>query len=45
MIGLTSGKIYGNGKTGSKEGLPIRPVVTPRPIGLLLGLNGSQNPF
>ena len=27
------------------EGLPIRPVVTPRPIGLLLGLNGSQNPF
>ena len=23
----------------------LEPVVTPRPIGLLLGLNGSQNPF
>ena len=32
-------------KQAQKEGLPIRPVVTPRPIGLLLGLNGSQNPF
>ncbi len=27
------------------EGLSIRPVVAPRPIGLLLGLKGSQNPF
>ena len=27
------------------EGLPIRPVFPPRPIGILLGLNGSQNPF
>ncbi len=26
-------------------GLPIRPVFPPRPIGILLGLNGSQNPF
>jgi len=32
-------------RQAQKEGLPIRPVVTPRPIGLLLGLNGSQNPF
>merc|ERR1711998_71031 len=32
-------------REAQKEGLPIRPVVTPRPIGLLLGLNGSQNPF
>ncbi len=32
-------------RQSQKEGLPIRPVVTPRPIGLLLGLNGSQNPF
>ena len=32
-------------RKAQKEGLPIRPVVTPRPIGLLLGLNGSQNPF
>lgn len=27
------------------QGLPIRPVFPPRPIGILLGLNGSQNPF
>lgn len=27
------------------EGLPIRPVFPPRPIGILLGLQGSQNPF
>lgn len=27
------------------ENLSIRPVVAPRPIGILLGLNGSQNPF
>ena len=28
-----------------EEGLSIRPVVPPRPIGLLFGLEGSQNPF
>jgi N-acyl-D-aspartate/D-glutamate deacylase len=27
------------------DGLPIRPVVAPRAIGVLLGLSGSQNPF
>ena len=27
------------------DGLSIRPVVAPRPIGILLGLEGSQNPF
>lgn len=27
------------------DGLSIRPVFPPRPIGILLGLNGSQNPF
>jgi len=27
------------------KGLPIRPVFPPRPIGILLGLQGSQNPF
>jgi N-acyl-D-aspartate/D-glutamate deacylase len=27
------------------DGLPIRPVVAPRAIGVLLGLAGSQNPF
>jgi N-acyl-D-aspartate/D-glutamate deacylase len=29
----------------SSEGVPIRPVVAPRAIGILLGLEGSQNPF
>ena len=28
-----------------KDGLPVRCVVPPRPIGALLGLTGSQNPF
>jgi N-acyl-D-aspartate/D-glutamate deacylase len=28
-----------------KAGRSIRPVVAPRPIGILLGLEGSQNPF
>jgi N-acyl-D-aspartate/D-glutamate deacylase len=27
------------------DGVPIRPVFPPRPIGILLGLLGSQNPF
>jgi N-acyl-D-aspartate/D-glutamate deacylase len=27
------------------EGVPMRPVVAPRAIGVLLGLEGSQNPF
>jgi N-acyl-D-aspartate/D-glutamate deacylase len=31
--------------TAAADGLPIRPVFPPRPIGILLGLNGSQNPF
>ena len=29
----------------ASDGLSIRPVVAPRPIGILLGLEGSQNPF
>ncbi|HEX2941099.1 MAG TPA: amidohydrolase family protein, partial [Rhodopila sp.] len=29
----------------AKDGVPIRPVVAPRAIGVLLGLSGSQNPF
>jgi N-acyl-D-aspartate/D-glutamate deacylase len=29
----------------SREGVSMRPVVPPRPIGILLGLDGSQNPF
>lgn len=28
-----------------RDGVPIRPVVAPRAIGVLLGLTGSQNPF
>ncbi len=29
----------------ARDGVPIRPVVAPRAIGVLLGLAGSQNPF
>ena len=29
----------------ASDGLAIRPVFPPRPIGILLGLEGSQNPF
>ena len=31
--------------TAARDGLPIRPLVAPRAIGVLLGLAGSQNPF
>ena len=29
----------------AREGVSMRPVVPPRPIGILLGLDGSQHPF
>ena len=32
-------------REANEENLSIRPVIAPRPIGILLGLNGSQNPF
>jgi N-acyl-D-aspartate/D-glutamate deacylase len=32
-------------ENASKDGLPIRGQVAPRPIGLLLGLQGTLNPF
>jgi N-acyl-D-aspartate/D-glutamate deacylase len=32
-------------ETASRDGLPIRAQVAPRPIGLLLGLQGTINPF
>jgi len=32
-------------ENASRDGLPIRGQVAPRPIGLLLGLQGSLNPF
>ena len=32
-------------REANNENLSIRPVIAPRPIGILLGLNGSQNPF
>jgi N-acyl-D-aspartate/D-glutamate deacylase len=38
-------ELLGYADDAIKAGLSIRPVVPPRPIGLLLGLEGSQNPF
>ena len=32
-------------EAATEEGLSIRPVFPPRPIGILFGLQGSQNPF
>jgi len=38
-------EILGRIEGASRDGLPIRAQVAPRPIGLLLGLQGSLNPF
>ena len=38
-------KLLALSNAAAAEGLPIRPVFPPRPIGILLGLQGSQNPF
>ncbi|MBR0649400.1 amidohydrolase family protein [Roseomonas terrae] len=38
-------ELLGLSDKAAADGLPIRPVFPPRPIGILLGLNGSQNPF
>ncbi len=38
-------ELLGYADAAANAGLSIRPVVPPRPIGLLLGLEGSQNPF
>ena len=38
-------ELMGYADAAARDGLSIRPVVPPRPIGLLLGLEGSQNPF
>jgi N-acyl-D-aspartate/D-glutamate deacylase len=32
-------------REAAADGLPMRTVVAPRPIGILLGLEGTQNPF
>ena len=37
--------LIGHADKAARDGLPIRPVVAPRAIGVLLGLAGSQNPF
>jgi N-acyl-D-aspartate/D-glutamate deacylase len=38
-------ELMGYADAAARDGLSIRPVAPPRPIGLLLGLEGSQNPF
>ncbi len=38
-------ELLGYADDAIKAGYSIRPVAPPRPIGLLLGLEGSQNPF
>jgi N-acyl-D-aspartate/D-glutamate deacylase len=38
-------KLLAMGDQAAAEGLSMRPVFPPRPIGILLGLQGSQNPF
>jgi len=38
-------ELMGYADDAAKASLSIRPVAPPRPIGLLLGLEGSQNPF
>jgi N-acyl-D-aspartate/D-glutamate deacylase len=38
-------ELLGYADEAKAAGLSIRPVAPPRPIGLLLGLEGSQNPF
>ena len=37
--------LMGLADAAASDGLAIRPVFPPRPIGILLGLEGSQNPF
>ena len=38
-------ELLGYADEATAAGVPIRPVVAPRAIGVLLGLEGSQNPF
>ena len=38
-------ELLGYADEAAAAGVPIRPVVAPRAIGVLLGLEGSQNPF
>ncbi|NOU05494.1 MAG: amidohydrolase family protein, partial [Hyphomicrobiaceae bacterium] len=38
-------ELMGYADDAIRDGVSIRPVAPPRPIGLLLGLEGSQNPF
>jgi len=38
-------ELMGYADQAAKDGLSIRPVFPPRAIGILLGLEGSQNPF
>ncbi len=43
--GEVFGELLGLSDQAAREGLYMRPVIAPRPVGILLGLQGSQNPF
>ena len=38
-------QLYAYSDQATKDGLSMRPVTAPRPVGVLLGLEGSQSPF
>src|SRR3546814_17189800 len=39
------GRVMELARDAAADGLPMRTVVAPRPIGILFGLEGPQNPF
>src|SRR3546814_17259412 len=39
------GRVMELARDAAADGLPMRTVVAPRPIGILFGLEGTQNPF
>src|SRR3546814_20761757 len=39
------GRVMELARDAAADGLPMRTVVAPRPLGILFGLEGTQNPF